>query len=785
MKRFILAILLTFAVFVSAIADDGIRRLLKRADQNESLLNPTRFGQYGKGFEKSSDGIFVCDNGSAARQQRGVSQQVELNQKVAAPVFASAWSRSENVGGSPDGDYSVYLDLTYVDGSHLWGQAAAFPVGTNDWTRREVVVFPDKPIKSLMFYTLFRHHSGKASFRDLELRTITVSDGACLFDGVPIVTKKREERKRKLFLRDVAANGDFLDAEKGALGLDVKRDASPIVVEYQLRSRDDADHVLTAVYTVPVAKKDLRWCEHPRKTVPISGQGEFSFTTGCAAGNSRISRYPFAAVAGTEKGIGVGIDMLHPTVFRVAYNADTEELFVACDIALTPEKPTATLRFCCFEFDPKLEFRGALAAFYQLFPEQFRCRTPKQGIWMPFAKISKIDRWEDFGFMFKEGNDETAWDDEQGILTFRYTEPTTWWMSIPKELPRTMEVALAQAEKHAAQGNPAAKVLFSCGMKDRDGNIAGKFLDTPWTNGIVWSMNEQPGLPEPNAFATKWNPEIFARLYGPHKKADLDGEYVDSAEGYVTAQLDFAREHFAACKRPLAFDRETKRPAIYRGLVLQEYAEKIAADMHGIGKLTMANSTPSSLCWLVPHFDVLGTETNWNHDGKWSPMSDAELLYRRALCGTKPYCFLMNTKFDDFPYELTQRFMKRCLAYGMFPGFFSADASTGHYFSRPELYDRDRPLFKKYVPLCKMVAEAGWNPVTSATSSEYSVYVERFGKYLTVFNNSKEQKTTTITLERSVDSLKEHVRGGLIQPSNGCFEVVLAPEDVLVVEEPQ
>ena len=196
----------------------------------------------------------------------------------------------------------------------------------------------------------------------------------------------------------------------------------------------------------------------------------------------------------------------------------------------------------------------------------------------------------------------------------------------------------------------------------------------------------------------------------------------------------------------------------------------------------MANSTPSSLCWLVPHFDVLGTEMDWNHGGKWNPMSDADLLYRRALCGPKPYCFLMNTVFDKFSHELVQRYMKRSLAYGMFPGFFSADASTGHYFSRPELYNRDRPLFKKYVPLCKMVAEAGWNPITAATSNDPSVYVERFGKYLTIFNDSKEQKTVTITLENRLTTLEEHVRGSSIAVKDGKFEVVLAAEDVLVVE---
>ena len=45
--------------------------------------------------------------------------------------------------------------------------------------------------------------------------------------------------------------------------------------------------------------------------------------------------------------------------------------------------------------------------------------------------------------------------------------------------------------------------------------------------------------------------------------------------------------------------------------------------------------------------------------------------------------------------ELVERYMKRALAYGMFPGFFSHNASEGHYFTRPSLYNRDRALLKK------------------------------------------------------------------------------------------
>jgi len=83
----------------------------------------------------------------------------------------------------------------------------------------------------------------------------------------------------------------------------------------------------------------------------------------------------------------------------------------------------------------------------------------------------------------------------------------------------------------------------------------------------------------------------------------------------------------------------------------------------------------------------------------------------------------------------------------MFPGFFSANAATGQYFKRPELYNRDRPLFRKYIPICRRLAEAGWRPMTAAWSSHPQVYVERFGdRYLTVFNDSSEPADAEITL---------------------------------------
>jgi len=102
----------------------------------------------------------------------------------------------------------------------------------------------------------------------------------------------------------------------------------------------------------------------------------------------------------------------------------------------------------------------------------------------------------------------------------------------------------------------------------------------------------------------------------------LDGEYIDSSEGYVTDELDFRRDHFACADTPLTFSLDSRRPAIFRGLIVFEYIRAIAEDVHAMNKLMMANSTPHNLCWLVPQLDVVRTETNWNPNGTWRPMSD-------------------------------------------------------------------------------------------------------------------------------------------------------------------
>ncbi|MBN1506538.1 MAG: hypothetical protein JW955_06820 [Sedimentisphaerales bacterium] len=767
-------------------SQDGqiVKRALRLDQGGENLLKTDAWSGYQKGFEKA-DGVFLCDNGADPRAQRGVSQTVTLNQTKPEPIVATAWSKAEGVGGSRDSDYSLYLDLVYTDGTPLWGQVDSFNAGTHDWEKAQVIVFPEKPVARVSFYMLLRSHAGKAWFRGAELKTVS----AFLFDGVPV--QQVSPAPEGFQVRDVAAESDFVAIARSALDLKLdcrkQEDASATFFDVTLQDTTAGDRAVTLVYTVPLPVAEWQWLQDPRHSAAAVAGREYLSTTRYNVGaNGRLSRYPFGAVAGSDEGAALGIDMAQPAFFRVGYNAGTRELFLAYDIGLTPEKPSATLRFCKFRFDPALQFRGALARFYELFPEQFRCRIERQGLWMPFAEISEVRGWEDFGFRFKEGNNETRWDDEHDIITFRYTEPMTWWMSMPKEMSRTLAAAIAEAQRLAAN-RAEAQTLFTSGFHDETGQFAARLLDTPWCNGAVWSMNSMPEIAgQVTDFKNKWNPELRTKLYGPGANGSLDGEYIDSSEGYVTDELDFRRDHFAAARTPLTFSLDSRKPAIFRGLIVFEYVRAIARDIHSMDKYMMANSTPYGLCWLAPLLDVLGTETDWNPGGKWQPMSDVDLLYRRALCKGKPYCFLMNTEFERFSHEAVEKYMKRCLAYGMFPGFFSHNASQGHYFTRPEMYDRDRDLFRKYVPLCKLVAEAGWQPVTGAYTDEESVYVERYGqRYLTIFNNTDRPQEASLTIgSRVTGPSTDLVTDRFVTFKNGKTTITLGPEDVAVLQMP-
>ena len=763
--------------------------------QDAFTLTLEKARPYGKGFVRDGREI-VVDVGDDATGQAGAVWTLTLNQKEALPFRVSTEAVCERgPGGGKSREFSLYLDIAYMDGDHLWGQIAAFAPNPSRGRRKgTVTVVPEKPMRYASVYCLYRGLPGRVRFTEPQV-TLSTSNDLVTFDSLPMSVAKLPKHEPGFLVRDVMVEDDLytpiaVGGEAKGVRLqaqervDAAGDAYVDVCVGDLTGRDRA---VTLVYAVPLAEGALVYERDPRTSIPLAPnavQCQDAGGMGCGAGG--LNRWPFGAVTVDGKGSALGIDTAKPAFFRTAVNPRTRLLFIAFDLGFAPEKRTAAFAFRRFAFTGG--FRGALAKYASLEPSAFRTRVPEQGIWMPFASIKAVEGWEDFGFKFKEGDGETAWDDEHGIITFRYTEPTTWWLSMDKAHGTnsfTMAQCVAKANEMADQGHSYARAWRESGCIDEEGERVGSIKDTPWCRGAIWILSPLPGLTCACDYWAKNTEKDFEKTYAQPGPKGRDGEYIDSAEGYLTPVLDYNRKVFAASETPLVFSfDEPRRPGVFKGLSMYEYVRKTASRVWPRGRFMMANGVPGRWPWLPAYVDVGGTETGWiDAEGNWMPEAHSSLIYKRAMSMGKPYCYLQNVNFEKFKYADMENFMRHCVAYGLFPGCFSHNASEGHYFNRPEIYNRDRPLFKKYVPLCRKLSEAGWRPVNAlVATSDARVFAEQFGdRYATVFNSAKETMKVRLTAKTGAKAA-ELVNGGPLDFASGAAEVTLAPDAVLVLD---
>ena len=761
---------------------------LDGATTRATRLEAAKARPYRGGFALDGEEV-VCTVAANAERISGAAWSLSLNQAKPTAVRISAEGRVEAGDGS--GEALLYIDVAYMDGDHLWGQRSAFPAVTGDWRKRSVMLVPPKPIKSLGIYEMAKKdESLRVRFRPPSVEAFDADGGPVIFDGVPVIAAEGVG-KQGFLLRDVRTGSGFEKVAVTAKGVrlestcEKKGDAR--CFDVTLSDEQGGDRALTLAWALPLGGGKLIWFDSPRTEKDITdAKGDFRDLVQVPCGAGGHSHWPFLAAAVGGKGVAVGFDPRRPAFSRVSLHAGLRLLYAAFDVALVPENRSARVGFVVFPFEAKDGFRGALEAYQKLFPELNEVKQAKQGNWMAFRKISKVQGWEDFGFAVKEGDNEIAWDDEHGITTYHYTEPSTWWMSIKGKDGRdqaTMAECMAEAERLAATGNRYAQAWKACAMKDEFGRPYGQIKNKPWCNGIVWNLNCAPGQGPGGEFAAKLGDDHFAKNYRGEFPAGLDGEYVDSSEMYVTEQMDLSRANFAGMDTPLTFSASELKPCVFKGMMAYEYVRGAWRKARAVGRRMMANGTPHKWWWLAPHLDVLGTETNWGHHGKWSPASDADLMYMRAVSGAKPFCFLMNTDFGSFTYEMVEKYMQRSLAYGMYPSFFSANASSNHYFDNPALYNRDRPLFRKYMPLCIRVGEAGWRPVNRLLASDSpDVITEQFGdRYATVYNLSEKPVHVMLTALAGATEAEELVGGGKWAFEGGCRTLEIPGETVFVL----
>lgn len=797
--------------------------------------------EVGKG-RRSSQSVY-CRNDEPL--QRGLGQTLVLDQKRPASLLVSGWSRAREVSGGRSTEYSLYVDLTYDDGEEVWGQHAPFDTGTHDWQEQRLLIRPAKPIRELKVYGLFRGHIGEAWFDDFAVHELE-GGGMATIDGLPVTRGSAKVVQGKgttyasgdglalgyvdgqifslqvegreladggtvsgFMVRDVAAESGFFGFEGDKcraldlkLQVEVEEKGDHIRIAGQVVNTAGKERAITLVFALPVSGTGWRWHEDVRSSQAVEGEREYVNAVNIGTGaTGDLALYPWMLIENGETGLMLGVDMGKPAQYRLGYSGGTGQLYVAYDFGLTEETESfpnaAPFAFVVARTEPEWGFRAAAAKYYGIYRDEFARRSPEQGIWMPFTDVSTVAGWEEFGFKYHEGINNVPFDDEAGVLSFRYTEPSTWWMRMAPEVPRTHEGVMQVLGEKSAAGDRRARAIEISGSHDGQERLQYQIKDEPWCDGAVFSSNPSPHLGEESEGRMNWNEEEKERLYGAEAEGEQDGEYLDSVEGYVTATENFRRDHFRRTRVPLTFSTVSKKPVIHKSFSVWEFATWMAESVRGMDRLMFGNAVPHRFAFLAPAFDIMGTESNWLHGEDWQPPADSWFNFRRTMCHQKPYLLLMNTDYDRLVPELVEKYFQRCLFYGFFPSMFSHNAAENPYWQTPRWYERDRHLFKQYIPLIRQVAEAGWEPITGARTSEPRVWLERFGKgengdlFITVINSSAGDK-----LEARIELLAEWIGNpaGIVELTGGneielqrveeklFAEVELEPEEVLVLK---
>jgi len=795
---------------------------------------------------------------AASNDASGIYQTLQVNQSAPKLIVFSGWSKAANVTGDIDRGYALYMDVFYTDGTSQFALTAPFATGTHDWTRGQLYFQPQKPVQTVTVYGIFRDgHRGEVWFDDFSVKEITTeaavfedalvspqpyqagaayttletTDGLTLslgergvsslaWDGEELAAAgiasgflvRDHESDSDVYAFDRSSGSTGLDSFAGtadALDLEIEADfevlPEGIKVSGQLSDLSGDDRAVTLTFALPVDADGWKWGDYVR--------GERTIQTGAAGhvySNSQIpdfetgplSIYPISAIYDPASGAGLslGVDYSKPTHYRLDYNGSTKQLLITFELGLAPDTANfpsaADFGFVLYGFDGTQGFRGAFDKYMDLFPEFYEVRIPEQGIWMPFASISDIPNNADFGFRFKEGDDDpvdTAYANANDILVFHYQELSSWWQSIDPQLPKTVATAESARDAAALQGEEKAQMAQAAAMRNPAGDPYLQWLDTPWNVGALWMINANPDLPgDSNGYEMYFSADKMDARYntsGPKP----DGEYLDTLDGWPYT-LNYNRDHFEYAIAPLVFSKVTKRPAIHRAFSSWEATVRLADELHGDGRLLMANGTPHAYSMYMPWLDAMGNERNWLGAGdSFNPDTDETLSKYRTLSGAKPYLMLQNTDFSKFGHAYMERYMEKLLFYGIFPSAFSATADNAtNYWKNAAFYDRDRSLFLHYIPLVKAVAEAGWEPLTLASASSPSIAMERYGEddevYLTLMNQGTTAVSATIAFDApaaglgSAASAEEITAGAPVSFAGGQFTISLEPEEVKVVK---
>jgi len=534
-----------------------------------------------------------------------------------------------------------------------------------------------------------------------------------------------------------------------------------VKIKVNLRDTSGEDRGLLLRFALPIRAEGWRWWDDMETARTIGAAGTYEHCEGLRefaslpewrdkpALNMGAHAVNFCNAITGPVGLCYAVPLDEPRIFRTGYDAAAKVFYIVYDVGLAKETEPpgeAQFTFYLYRCDPAWGMRSALDRYYRLFPQFFTNHVARQGAWMAFSKLSEIDNVNEFCFAFQEGAPEPGYDDRLGVDSLTYFTHAGMFANIPDYRPETdpepsYERQLAAMRTTFRSSTGSDGIFDACGLYDAEGKLSIK--RTAVYGHVIAQFNLEPRLPY-GAHLLGKIPETF-RSHREKRGGELDGFYYDG----ITTGVNYRREHFKYAHYPPTWNPVHKKPFLFNYFSSVAFAKAVAERLHADGKVTMMNGAMGSSFYTAPYLDVMGAETGLRIDR-------ASFNYVRTICRQKPFVTLLKGNFSQLTGEDFALYMKRCVAYGVFPGFFDWPPSGlgpgSRYWDHAEWYERDRPNHRKYQALCRQLAEAGWEPLTLARSSEADLGVERFGKadggevFFTVLNERPDAADAIISI---------------------------------------
>ncbi len=412
---------------------------------------------------------------------------------------------------------------------------------------------------------------------------------------------------------------------------------------------------------------------------------------------------------------------------------------------------------------------------------------------------------EDFGFKFNQQQSPKAAIDynlNNNIHSMKYVRPTEAFLDIAG-LPSnpTYDQIMARLSSKVASGDPEALSIINSGVKDKNGRYL-YWTGSPWVPTYArFMVNPSPSVvARPNNYEMQWvddRIQVYMNGWG------MDGVMVDNTEffyWYATqdrTRLNFNKDHFPIMQTPLIHDNNGNVGIGYE-MMIWEYLKAVRTDLvnREIMIPVIGNGVPYNTNFLASQLDLIGGEQSWQKSDGWLPAPVKRMIRFRMNAGKKPVVFLQNPyDLSSWTKEMSEKYFARSCAFGILPSFFmdgGGNSGAGvRYFDNPSYYERDRELFKKYIPIIKTLSQAGWEPIPNAEVSDKEIVIERFNdeindaEYITLFNptsQSKSFKVISSYYANKIEECKNVFENSNLNWIDNSISLTLASESVSVIK---